>query len=90
VPGVIEDASSASDSFATGLLEHPQYTRPEEYAGAAVPSVLLSGHHGEVDRWRRREALRRTLARRPDLLEAADLDDEDRRWLAEMREGKAD
>ena len=90
VPGVIEDASSASDSFATGLLEHPQYTRPEEYAGATVPSVLLSGHHGEVDRWRRREALRRTLTRRPDLLEAADLDDDDRRWLAEMREGAAD
>ena len=90
VPGVIEDASTASDSFATGLLEHPQYTRPEEYDGEAVPSVLLSGHHGEVDRWRRREALRRTLTRRPDLLEAADLDDEDRRWLAELREGAAD
>ncbi|HET9539046.1 MAG TPA: tRNA (guanosine(37)-N1)-methyltransferase TrmD, partial [Candidatus Limnocylindria bacterium] len=73
-----------------GLLEHPQYTRPEEYDGEAVPSVLLSGHHGEVDRWRRREALRRTLTRRPDLLEAADLDDEDRRWLAELREDAAD
>ena len=90
VPGVIEDASSASDSFATGLLEHPQYTRPEEFEGEAVPPILLSGHHGEVDRWRRREALRRTLIRRPDLLEGADLDDEDRRWLAALREGTAD
>ena len=90
VPGVIEDASTASDSFATGLLEHPQYTRPEEYEGETVPSVLLSGHHGEVDRWRRREALRRTLTRRPDLLEAAALDDQDRRWLAELRAGTAD
>jgi tRNA (guanine37-N1)-methyltransferase len=90
VPGVIEDASSASDSFATGLLEHPQYTRPEDYEGDAVPSVLLSGHHGEVDRWRRREALRRTLTRRPDLLETAELDEEDRRWLAALREGVAD
>ena len=54
VPGVIEEASSASDSFAAGLLEHPQYARPEEYHGEAVPSILLSGHHGEVDRWRRR------------------------------------
>jgi len=85
VPGVIEEDSAASDSFATGLLEHPQYTRPDEFEGEAVPGVLLSGHHGEVDRWRRREALRRTLARRPDLLEAADLGDEDRRILDELR-----
>jgi tRNA (guanine37-N1)-methyltransferase len=90
VPGVIEDASSASDSFATGLLEHPQYTRPEEFGGEVVPPVLLSGNHGEVDRWRRREALRRTLARRPDLLETAELDDEDRRWLADLGEGATD
>ena len=90
VPGVIEDESSASDSFAAGLLEHPQYTRPEEYAGEAVPGVLLSGHHGEVDRWRRREALRRTLTRRPDLLDTADLDADDLRWLAALRDGTAD
>jgi tRNA (guanine37-N1)-methyltransferase len=55
-----------------------------------VPPVLLSGNHGEVDRWRRREALRRTLARRPDLLETAELDDEDRRWLADLGEGATD
>lgn len=86
VPGVIETASHEGDSFATGLLEHPQYTRPESFRGLEVPAVLLSGHHGEVERWRRRESLRRTLERRPDLLETAPLDDEDRRILAELRD----
>ena len=91
LPGAISEASPAGDSFADGLLEHPQYTRPEEFAGQAVPPVLLSGHHGEVDRWRRREALRRTLGRRPDLLETADLTDGDRAILAELRdEGSLD
>lgn len=85
VPGVIADASQAGDSFASGLLEHPQYTRPERFRDMGVPPVLLSGHHGEVERWRRREALRRTQERRPDLLAAADLDDEDRRMLDELR-----
>jgi tRNA (guanine37-N1)-methyltransferase len=78
VPGVIEADSHESDSFADGLLEGPQYTRPERFRDAAVPSILLSGHHGEVARWRRLEALRRTLTRRPDLLETAPLSDEDR------------
>lgn len=86
VPGVIEAESHESDSFATGLLEHPHYTRPEEFRGMGVPSVLLSGHHGEVARWRRRESLRRTLQRRPDLLEAADLSDDDRRMLDDLRD----
>ena len=85
VPGVIEADSSADDSFAAGLLEHPQYTRPEEFAGMRVPEVLLSGHHGEVARWRRREALRRTVERRPDLLEGADLSADDRLILDELR-----
>jgi tRNA (guanine37-N1)-methyltransferase len=85
IPGVIADASSAGDSFASGLLEHPQYTRPEEFRGMAVPPLLLSGNHGEVDRWRRREALRRTLERRPDLLESAQLTPEDRALLVELR-----
>ncbi|HEY7463953.1 MAG TPA: tRNA (guanosine(37)-N1)-methyltransferase TrmD [Candidatus Limnocylindria bacterium] len=85
LPGVIEDESSADDSFAAGLLEYPQYTRPEVFDGQEVPAVLRSGHHGEVARWRRREALRRTLQRRPDLLEAAPLSDEDRRMLDELR-----
>ncbi len=82
VPGVIEAESHEHDSFASGLLEHPHYTRPESFRGMDVPPVLLSGNHGEVDRWRHREALRRTLERRPDLLETAQLSDEDRRTLA--------
>jgi tRNA (guanine37-N1)-methyltransferase len=86
VPGVIEAASHEGDSFATGLLEYPQYTRPEVFRELAIPPVLTSGHHGEVDRWRRREALRRTLERRPDLLDAAPLTDADRRTLDELRE----
>jgi tRNA (guanine37-N1)-methyltransferase len=86
VPGVIEAESHESDSFATGLLEHPQYTRPESFRGMDVPAVLLSGHHAEVARWRRRESLRRTLQRRPDLLATADLSDEDRRALDALRE----
>jgi tRNA (guanine37-N1)-methyltransferase len=85
IPGVIEEASHRADSFAAGLLEHPQYTRPERFRGQAVPPVLLSGNHAEVDRWRRRESLRRTLARRPDLLASAELSDEDRRDLEELR-----
>jgi tRNA (guanine37-N1)-methyltransferase len=85
VPGVIAEASHQGDSFASGLLEYPQYTRPETFQDMGVPPVLLSGHHGEVDRWRRREALRRTLERRPDLLDTADLTDEDRRLLDELR-----
>ena len=82
VPGVIGRHESAEDeSFTTGLLEYPQYTRPEEFRGMRVPRVLLSGHHGEVMRWRRRQSLLRTKARRPDLLEHADLSDDERRWL---------
>ena len=84
VPGVIAEASHEGDSFAAGLLEHPQYTRPEQFRGMRVPPVLLSGHHGEVEAWRRREALRRTLDRRPDLLDAAPLTDADRAALEEM------
>ena len=81
VPGTITQASHEGDSFATGLLEYPQYTRPESFRGLDVPAVLLSGNHGEVDRWRRRQALRRTRDRRPDLLETADLGGDDLREL---------
>jgi tRNA (guanine37-N1)-methyltransferase len=84
VPGVIEAESHEDDSFSDGLLEYPQYTRPEEFRGMAVPEVLLSGHHEQVGRWRRREALRRTRERRPDLLESARLTDEDRRELERL------
>jgi len=85
LPGAIQEASHKSDSFAEGLLEHPQYTRPEQFRDLGVPPVLLGGNHGEVDRWRRREALRRTLERRPDLLESAPLTDADRSILDELR-----
>ncbi len=81
LPGVIQEQSHQGDSFASGLLEYPQYTRPETFRDLAVPPVLLSGHHGDVDRWRRREALRRTYERRPDLLGAITLDDDDRAFL---------
>ena len=91
VPGVIDDASQAGDSFAAGLLEHPQYTRPESFRGMEVPPILFSGHHAEVDRWRRRESLRRTLERRPDLLDSAPLDAADRETLEALRrEGAGD
>ncbi len=90
VPGVIDDASQAGDSFAGGLLEHPQYTRPESFRGMDVPAILFSGHHAEVDRWRRRESLRRTLERRPDLLAVAPLTDADRVVLDELRGGGED
>jgi tRNA (guanine37-N1)-methyltransferase len=85
LPGVLGDADShAQDSFTTGLLDHPEYTRPPTFDGVAIPEVLRSGNHAEVARWRRREALRRTLERRPDLLEGAPLDDDDRKWLAAL------
>ena len=88
VPGVVGDESSvARDTFARGLLDFAQYTRPAEFRGLAVPPVLLSGHHAEIDRWRRREALRRTIERRPDLIvEQAALDPEDRALLKELLE----
>jgi tRNA (guanine37-N1)-methyltransferase len=82
IPGVLgNEASPVDDSFATGLLEGPQYTRPAEFRGARVPDVLLSGDHAAIARWRREQALRTTLARRPDLLDTAPLDDADRAFL---------
>jgi tRNA (guanine37-N1)-methyltransferase len=95
VPGVVGDEQSvAEDSFSRGLLDFPQYTRPAEVAvrraGSGessvvkVPDVLLSGNHAEIRRWRRREALSRTLERRPDLLASAELDEEERQMLREL------
>lgn len=84
VPGVVGDEGSVeADSFSRGLLDYPHYTRPAEFEGRDVPGVLLSGHHADVAAWRKREALARTLARRPDLLDGAELDADERRWLAE-------
>jgi tRNA (guanine37-N1)-methyltransferase len=89
VPGVVGDEQSVSrDSFATGLLDFPQYTRPAEFDGMAVPPVLLSGHHGEIERWRRRAALARTLERRPELLEKLDLSPEDQQLLEEIAQAR--
>jgi tRNA (guanine37-N1)-methyltransferase len=89
VPGVVgDDESVARDSFARGLLDFPQYTRPAEFRGLGVPPVLLSGHHAEIERWRRREALTRTFERRPELLERADLDAADRAFLGALRKSR--
>ena len=85
VPGVLGDATSAqTDSFSSGLLEHPQYTRPAVYRGMAVPPVLLSGDHQAIARWRRKQAIRRTRERRPDLLARGALSALDRELLAEI------
>jgi tRNA (guanine37-N1)-methyltransferase len=85
VPGVVgQPAAPHQDSHATGLLEHPQYTRPVEFRGHKVPDEVLSGNHGELARWRRRQALKRTLERRPDLLARADLTETDRQFLQSL------
>ncbi|MFN3741278.1 MAG: tRNA (guanosine(37)-N1)-methyltransferase TrmD [Anaerolineales bacterium] len=86
LPGALGDADGAwDDSHASGLLEYPHYTRPAEFRGWRVPQVLLSGNHAEIARWRRREALRRTLLRRPDLLDSAPLSESDKQILAELQ-----
>jgi tRNA (guanine37-N1)-methyltransferase len=86
MPGVLGDADSAGqDSFVSGLLEYPHYTRPEVYEGEAVPEVLLSGNHADIARWRLKQALGRTWRRRPELLEARGLSDEERELLDEYR-----
>ncbi len=90
IPGVLgQEDGAASDSFATGILEHPHYTRPQSFRGLAVPEILLSGDHERIRLWRRKEALRRTLRRRPDLLEKLQLNDEDQRLLDEAAEKEA-
>jgi tRNA (guanine37-N1)-methyltransferase len=82
IPGALgSPLSSADDSFAQGLLEHPQYTRPAEFRGMSVPEVLLSGNHGEIARWRRQQSLLRTARRRPDLLARIELTEEEKQWL---------
>lgn len=89
VPGVVgDDQSVAEDSFSRGLLDCPHYTRPAEINGGRVPDVLVSGNHADIRRWRKREALARTLARRPELLENAMLDDEERQLLVELQKGR--
>lgn len=82
IPGVLGDpGGAADDSHATGLLEYPHYTRPPVFRGWGIPPVLISGHHAMIERWRREQSLLRTLRKRPDLLESADLSAKDRKFL---------
>ena len=85
VPGVVkEEESVKKDSFYEGWLDYPSYTKPEDYEGNKVPEVLLSGHHAEIEKWRRKQTLRRTLERRPDLLAKAELSEEDKKFIGEI------
>jgi len=91
IPGVLGDKDSPVDeSFATGMLEHPQYTRPAEFRDMKVPDVLLSGDHARIARWRREQSLLRTYHQRPDLLEGMELTDEDQEFLNLAKKGKSD
>ena len=91
LPGVLAAGSTQEESHTAGLLEYPHYTRPPEFRGWRVPDMLLSGHHAAIARWRRKEALRRTRERRPDLLAKAELSASDRKLLAEIEtEDKAE
>ncbi len=86
VDGVLTNEESADyESFEDGLLEYPQYTRPKEFRGMEVPEIMLSGHHKNIERWRRKESIRRTLQRRPDLMEKVNFGKEDRKLLDEVR-----
>ncbi|MFC6261450.1 MULTISPECIES: tRNA (guanosine(37)-N1)-methyltransferase TrmD [Levilactobacillus] len=86
LPGVLGNSESApGDSFSSGLLEYPQYTRPAEFRGMKVPDVLISGNHGKIDEWREKEALRRTYQRRPDLIDHKKLTQQQKHLLADVR-----
>jgi len=85
LPGVLGNETSAvTDSFSTGLLEYPHYTRPADFRGMKVPDILLSGHHANVEAWRKQQSLRRTLERRPDLLEHVELNKKEKKWLQDI------
>lgn len=89
LPGVLgNEQSHQNDSFSNGLLEYPQYTRPADFRGMKVPDVLLSGHHGRIEEWRRRESLKRTFRRRPDLLEDRVFSKKEQQWLQEFEDEK--
>ncbi len=86
IPGVLGDPEAAAkDSHASGLLEHPHYTRPENFRDWIVPEILRSGHHARINRWRRNQSLRRTLERRPELLDELELSKEDLDYLEQLR-----
>ena len=82
--GVLNKESIKEESFSNGLLEYPQYTRPEVFMGESVPPVLLSGHHGNIDKWRREQSILRTAKKRPDLLKNAELTQKEKNWLREQ------
>lgn len=89
IPGVLgSDESSQDESFSSGLLEYPQYTRPREYRGLSVPDVLLSGDHAKINRWRRDRALELTWRRRPEMLKSVELDKKDRLFMQRLTEGE--
>ena len=89
IDGVLpNDEAKELESHYSGLLEYPQYTRPPEWHGRKVPDILLSGHHGNIDKWRREKSLERTLERRPDMLKSAELTKKDREYLAKLKENK--
>ncbi|OEG00376.1 tRNA (guanosine(37)-N1)-methyltransferase TrmD [Vulcanibacillus modesticaldus] len=86
LPGVLgNEGSVETDSFSTGLLEYPQYTRPEVFREWKVPEILLSGHHQKIEEWRRKESFKRTLERRPDLIDINKLDEKDRALIKELK-----
>jgi tRNA (guanine37-N1)-methyltransferase len=86
IPGVLGDPTGAEDdSHSMGLLEHPHYTRPPEFRGWQVPEVLLSGDHARIEKWRREQALQRTLRHRPDILEKAELSEADKKMLEKLK-----
>jgi tRNA (guanine37-N1)-methyltransferase len=87
VPGVLgSEASPLDDSHVAGLLEYPQYTRPDTYRGWSVPEVLLSGNHAQIDNWRREQAIRRTYKHRPELLDKAELSSDEKRLVERLRQ----
>ena len=91
VPGVLNnDVSAEFESFHDNLLEYPQYSRPEEFMGKKVPEILLSGHHANIEKWRREQSIIRTLERRPELLEEAVLSKKEKLFLEELLRKKAE
>ena len=89
LPGVLGNSESpVSDSFSTGLLEHPHYTRPAEFRGLGVPDVLTGGNHAKIEEWREEQALKRTLERRPDLLDALELTERQKKIVEKMNPEK--
>ena len=85
IPGVLAEDSTKEESFSNGLLEYPQYTRPVEFMGKKVPEILLSGHHQNIDKWRREQALKNTYLKRPELLENVELSEKDKLYLNEIK-----